>query len=68
VRCAYPGSGPAAVHIFADGLEQLFRELKDRGAQVSQTIVRQPWGNREFRITDPSGNEMKFTESLPEEA
>ena len=59
---------PASVHIFTYGLEELYTELQGRGAQVSQRIVRQPWGNRDFRITDPSGNEIKFTEPLSENA
>jgi uncharacterized glyoxalase superfamily protein PhnB len=59
---------PASVHIFTDGLEELYTELHARGAQVSQRIVRQPWGNRDFRITDPTGNEIKFTEPLAENA
>jgi uncharacterized glyoxalase superfamily protein PhnB len=59
---------PISLHIFTSGLEELFAELHDRGAQVSQRIVRQPWGNRDFRITDSSGNEIKFTELLSEEA
>ncbi|PYV42121.1 MAG: hypothetical protein DMG06_15055 [Acidobacteria bacterium] len=57
---------PASVHIFAQELEELYTELQGRGAQVSQRIVRQPWGNRDFRITDPTGNEIKFTEPLLE--
>ena len=59
---------PASVHIFTNGLEELYRELEGRGAQVSQRIVHQPWGNRDFRITDPTGNELKFTEPLSEDA
>lgn len=59
---------PTSVHIFTYGLEELYAELRGRGAQVSQRIVRQPWGNRDFRITDPTGNEIKFTEQLSENA
>jgi len=57
---------PASVHIFAHGLEELYAELQGRGAQVSQRIVSQRWGNRDFRIMDPTGNEIKFTEPLSE--
>src|SRR5882724_11286365 len=57
---------PVSVHILTYGLEELYAELQARGAQVSQRIVRQPWGNRDFRITDPTGNEIKFTEPLSE--
>src|SRR5687768_2259930 len=55
---------PAGVHIFTDGLEELLAELRGRGARVSQEIERKPWGNREFRVKDLFGNEIKFTEPL----
>jgi len=57
-------SEPAAVsiHVFASDLDALFGELESRGALVTQEIVRRPWGNREFRVADPAGNTIKFTE------
>ena len=53
---------PVGIHVFAADLDGLFGELEDRGARVIQGVVRQPWGNREFRVADPSGNTIKFTE------
>ena len=52
---------PAGIHVFTDGLEDLYSELVSRGAKITQTIVRKPWGNRDFRVADPFGNELKFT-------
>jgi uncharacterized glyoxalase superfamily protein PhnB len=57
-------SCPAGIHIFTEDLEALLAELQERGAHVSQGIVRKPWGNRDFRVHDDSGNEIKFTEAL----
>src|SRR5208282_4264904 len=57
---------PASFHIFSSGIEELYAELRGRGAQVKQEIIRKPWGNREFRVTDPTGNEIKFTEPSTE--
>jgi uncharacterized glyoxalase superfamily protein PhnB len=54
--------GPGAIHIFTRGLDELADELHRRGARIIQPIVRQSWGNREFRVIDPSGNVLKFTE------
>jgi uncharacterized glyoxalase superfamily protein PhnB len=54
-----------AIHIFADDLDELQAEFLARGAQLSQTITRRPWGNRDLRIHDPYGNELKFTEPVP---
>jgi hypothetical protein len=57
-------SSPVGVHIFAEDLDLLHAELEERGARVSQGIIRKPWGNRDFRVNDDSGNEIKFTEPL----
>jgi uncharacterized glyoxalase superfamily protein PhnB len=54
------------VHIFTPDLEELFSELKQSGAEITQAIERKPWGNREFRVRDQFGNELKFTEPLAE--
>jgi uncharacterized glyoxalase superfamily protein PhnB len=54
---------PSALHIFTDGLDELHAELEARGARISQPIARKPWGNRDFRVGDDSGNEIKFTEA-----
>ena len=54
------------VHIFTPDLEQLFAELGQNGAEITQAIERKPWGNREFRVRDDFGNELKFTEPLGE--
>ena len=54
--------GPVAIHAFVWGLDELHVELAGRGARVTQGIVQQPWGNREFRVVDPAGNMIKFTE------
>ena len=59
---------PASVHIFARGLDDLHAELQARGANLTQAIVRQPWGTRDFRVVDPSGNAIKFTEPAGEGA
>jgi uncharacterized glyoxalase superfamily protein PhnB len=55
---------PVAIHIFTEDLETLHAELKNRGARFSQGILRKPWGNRDFRVHDNSGNQIKFTELL----
>jgi uncharacterized glyoxalase superfamily protein PhnB len=53
---------PAGIHIFTPDLEELYAELAASGAQITQTIEQKPWGNRDFRVKDHSGNELKFTE------
>ncbi len=53
---------PVAIHTFVSGLDELHAELGRRGAHITQGILQQPWGNREFRVIDPAGNMVKFTE------
>jgi uncharacterized glyoxalase superfamily protein PhnB len=58
---------PVGIHIFTTEIEALFDELKQSGAQVTQEITLKPWGNREFRVIDDFGNQIKFTEPLEEQ-
>jgi uncharacterized glyoxalase superfamily protein PhnB len=55
---------PVGVHIFARDLDELYEEFQSRGVAIAQEIMGKPWGNRDFRVNDPSGNVLKFTESL----
>lgn len=57
---------PVAIHIFVSDLESLYEEFRERGAQLTQGIERKPWGNRDFRLRDEFGNEIKFTEPIGE--
>jgi predicted enzyme related to lactoylglutathione lyase len=54
-----------SIHIFTEGLDDLHKEFEGRGAKIHQDIARKPWGNRDFRVIDDSGNELKFTEPSP---
>jgi uncharacterized glyoxalase superfamily protein PhnB len=55
-------SAAVAIHIFTSDLDELFAELQSSGATITQKIERKPWGNRDFRVRDEFGNELKFTE------
>ena len=59
---------PASIHVFVAGLDDLHAELQARGAQITEGIIRKPWGNRDFRVADASGNTIKFTEPLDHDA
>lgn len=56
------GHSSVGLHIFTNDLDALHDELLHRGASVTQPIERKPWGNRDFRVEDNSGNVIKFTE------
>ncbi|WP_114951078.1 glyoxalase superfamily protein [Sphingosinicella terrae] len=55
-------STPVSLHIFVEEIERLESDLGSRGARITQPLERRPWGNRDFRIVDPFGNQIKFTE------
>ena len=59
-----PGAAVLSSHVFAGGIELLLAEFEHRGASIRQPLERKPWGNRDFRLLDPFGNELKFTEPL----
>ena len=56
------GNAPESLQMFTDGLDDLYAEFLEWGANINQGIVRKPWGNRDFRVFNDSGNEMEFTE------
>jgi catechol 2,3-dioxygenase-like lactoylglutathione lyase family enzyme len=61
------GGKPAAL-LFRDmtGLTALHRELVARSARFSPTDIRiTPWDSREFDVTDPFGNHLRFWENNP---
>lgn len=58
---------PVGVHIFTADIEALYVEFQRRNANLTQAIVRKPWGNRDFRLRDEFGNELKFTEPVSED-
>jgi uncharacterized glyoxalase superfamily protein PhnB len=58
---------PVGLHLFTAELESLRDDFVDRGARLLQDIVRKPWGNRDFRLRDDFGNELKFTEPRAED-
>jgi uncharacterized glyoxalase superfamily protein PhnB len=51
-----------SLHIFVSRIEALAEEFEARGAAIAQPLARKPWGARDFRLSDPFGNELKFTE------
>lgn len=58
---------PIGLHLFTDDLESLHAELCGRGATICQDIARKAWGNRDFRVSDSTGNILKFTEPISAE-
>ena len=60
------GSTPSGVRLFqwVQDVDALFRELQDRGVQTDTQPEDQPYGLREFRMTDLNGIELIFSQDI----
>lgn len=52
------------VYLMVEGLDDLYRELRDRGAPVASEPEDQPWGLREFSVRTPDGHRIRFGEPI----
>ncbi len=58
------------VNVVVDHVDALFQKYIDRGLDVTsyshspvhQSPVNQTWGTREFYVTDPDGNTLRFVQ------
>ena len=57
-----PASNHAACYLIVEDLEDWHRRLADLGVPVTSPEDK-PWGMREFTLTDPSGNSLRFGRS-----
>lgn len=68
-----PGEKPASelgdhsyvAYLLVAELDQLYREVSDRGAQVISPPASEPWGMREFSVRTPDGHRIRFGEPIP---
>jgi catechol 2,3-dioxygenase-like lactoylglutathione lyase family enzyme len=44
----------------ADAIKQLYLEFQQAGVDFQQTLIRQPWGAKNFVVRDPDGNLLLF--------
>ena len=44
----------------ADEIKQLYLEFQKAGVEFQQTLMRQPWGAKNFVVRDPDGNLLLF--------
>jgi len=51
---AFQGQG-MYLTIEVDDVDELYREIKKKGAEIKIEIRDEPWGDRHFAIVDPNG-------------
>jgi uncharacterized glyoxalase superfamily protein PhnB len=56
--------GPSYVYFHLTGVDQYYQECRKRGAEVASDLADRPFGMRDFRVVDPSGNRLGFGEPL----
>ena len=60
---------PAAtsvVCIFCRGVDALHADLGERGANITSPLKDEPYGMREFTVTDPDGHQLIFGQGTSE--
>lgn len=56
------------VYVYAAGVDTYYDQVTRAGARVAVPLADRPYGMRDFRIVDPSGNELSFGEPTAGEA
>jgi uncharacterized glyoxalase superfamily protein PhnB len=46
------------------GVDTYYERITVAGAKVAVPLADRPYGMRDFRIVDPSGNELSFGEAI----
>jgi uncharacterized glyoxalase superfamily protein PhnB len=57
--------GPSVVYCYVKSVESYYEECRARGVEFQHPLGERPWGMRDFRVVDPSGNRLGFGETLP---
>ena len=52
------------VMLFVEDVDALHAEHRRRGAPIAEPLRDEPWGLREYSVTDPHGHRLRFAESL----
>jgi len=56
--------GPSVVYCQVTGVDRYDEACRARGVQLVFELADRPWGMRDFRVVDPSGNIITFGEPL----
>jgi uncharacterized glyoxalase superfamily protein PhnB len=48
--------------VYCEDVNALHRELGERGVDVGPEPMDQSWGDREMYISDPDGNQLRYTQ------
>lgn len=52
-------------YVLVEGVDQLYKEISGRDADIMSALASKPWGLREFGVRTPDGHRIVFGEPLP---
>jgi uncharacterized glyoxalase superfamily protein PhnB len=55
----------ASVYVYVDDVDALHAEFAEKGVPELGAVIDQTWGTREFGVTDPDQNKIRFGQHLP---
>jgi len=64
VRAGDTGNHSWYAHVIVENVDEVYRELTDRGAKILSPIEDKPWELREFSVETPDGHRIVFAQSL----
>lgn len=53
-------SGSSVVYVHMDDVAAYYQACRARGVVFADELGSRPWGTRDFRVVDPSGNRLGF--------
>ncbi|MCX5661297.1 MAG: VOC family protein [Planctomycetota bacterium] len=56
--------GPISAFVIVEGVDELYAEFISRKVATSRVPTVQPYGMKDFDLTDPEGNRLCFGESM----
>lgn len=51
-------------YVNCEGIDEIYRDYQQRGADIFQAISNKPWGLREFGVATPEGHRIMFGEDI----
>ena len=61
---SYKGMLGTCVYVYVDDVNALHAELVAKGVQHLDPVQDQAWGMREFAVTDPDNNTLRFGQEI----
>ena len=60
------GKQPVEIYLEVEDVDALHNRLKKKGVAISDPLTLQWWGDRTFKVLDPSGYEIWFYTNVAE--